>query len=235
MSDHRKVPIATGVVNVVFTDRSDGDFRPLPADGGDHPRDDHPHLIEVARRRQAISPKPWTWLRQVHGGRAVYVTHPGEFAGVAADAALTTAPGCVLSVATADCAPVVLIAEGGVAVVHAGWRGLAADIIAFSASQLRAVAGAPIAAILGPCINAEVYEFGPQDLALAVASLGPTVEARTGWGTPALDVPAAVVAACERAGWPPPAEPVPCTSDERWYSHRSRADEGRQAAVAWID
>ncbi|MCP3988492.1 MAG: polyphenol oxidase family protein [Actinomycetia bacterium] len=229
------MPTSAGVVNIVFTDRSDGDLRPLPAAVGDgHVDRDHPHLTEVAGRRQAITPEPWTWLRQIHGGRTVFVSHPGELAGVAADAAVTVTPGCPLSVTTADCAPVVLIAEGGVAVIHAGWRGLVADIVATSASQLRAVAGAPVAAILGPCINAAAYEFGAEALALAVAGLGPTVEARTGWGTPALDVPAAVAVACERAGWPPPTDPAPCTSDQRWYSHRTRADESRQAAVAWL-
>ena len=235
MADHRVISTGSGPVNVVFTDRSDGDFRPLPPSAGDElVDDDHPHLRAVAERRQAITPHPWTWLRQVHGGRAVQVTHPGEQAGTEADAALTTTAGSPLSVTTADCAPVVLIAEGGVAVVHAGWRGLVANIIATTVSQLRAVAGDPVATVLGPCINAGAYEFGDDDLALAVSALGPTVEGRTGCGSPALDVPAAVIAACERAGWPPPSEDAPCTSGDRWYSHRTRADEGRQATVAWI-
>ena len=37
--------------------------------------------------------------------------HPGEHAGVDADAAVTAAPGCVLAVRTADCAPVVLLGQ----------------------------------------------------------------------------------------------------------------------------
>jgi copper oxidase (laccase) domain-containing protein len=235
MVERRVLKAGSRPVNVVFTERSDGDFRPLPPSAEHEPvGDDHPHLLAVAERRQAITSSPWTWLRQVHGGRAVPVAHPGQCSGIEADAAFTTASGVPLSVTTADCAPVVLVAEEGLAVVHAGWRGLMAGIIATTASALGAVAGEPVATVLGPCIKPGAYEFGNDDLALAVDAFGPTVRGMTEWGAPALDVPAAVAVACERAGWPPPDGDVPCTSGNRWFSHRTRADEGRQATVAWI-
>jgi copper oxidase (laccase) domain-containing protein len=236
MADHRMVAIAAGTVDVVFTERSDGDFRSLSPDAHPDVAPDwaHPHQAALARRRRSIVDAPWTWLRQVHGGRVVYVARPGDQAGAVADAAVTTTPGCPIAVSTADCAPVVLVAEEGVAVVHAGWRGLVAGIVSSAASQLRAVAGPPVATLVGPCINPSAYEFGEPDLAVVSGVLGPAVQGETAWGTPALDVPAAVAAACRRAGWPAPEGEPQCTSGERWYSHRSRGEAGRQATVAWL-
>ena len=82
---------------------------------------------ELDARRRALSDRPWSWLRQVHGATVVTVAAPGDQAGAEADAAVTDAPGTVLAVHTADCAPIALVSdEGPVAAVHAGWRGLAA-------------------------------------------------------------------------------------------------------------
>lgn len=236
MAERTTITIPAGTVHVAFTGRDDGDFRPLApgANPSAAPDPDHPHLRALAQRRQALVDAPWTWLRQVHGGRSVLVTRPGDQAGATADAAVTAVTGCPLAVTTADCAPVVLVAEAGVAVVHAGWRGLVAGVIASAGSQLRAVAGEPVVALLGPCIRPEAYEFGPDDLAQVVDGLGPEVRSQTAWGTPALDMPAAVASACQGAGWPQPAHNPACTSDSSWYSHRTRAEDGRQATVAWL-
>ncbi len=216
------VAVPAGEITVVFTDRSDGSFAIADHDGG------------LAARRRRITPTPWTWLRQVHGDRVVTVTDPGHHAGVEADGAVTATPGCPVAVMAADCAPVVLIAERGVGVVHAGWRGLVAGVVERSADRLQEIAGPPVTSLIGPCINPAAYEFGAEDLAAVVARFGERVRSRTSWGTSALDVPEAVAAACERAGWPPPADRPPCTSDERWHSHRTRAEVGRQATVAWL-
>lgn len=223
------------VVNVAFTDRTDGDFRiepwdPVGPDGASTARSSD----ELNERRLRLVDRPWTWLRQVHGARVVTVSAPGDMAGAEADGAVTASSGCPLAVMTADCAPVVLVAERGVAVVHAGWRGLVSGVIDQAASQLRAIGGDPIASMLGPCISPDAYEFGTADLAAAAEALGDDVRARTTWDMPALDVPAAVAVACERAGWPRPELRPACTSDERWYSHRMRADTGRQVTVAWL-
>ena len=215
---------AAGTVQVVFTDRADGDFS-IQSD---------PASLEDNRR--SVVDRPWTWLRQVHGSRVVEVTRAGEWAGTEADGAATTSPLAPLAVMTADCAPVVLIADEGFAVVHAGWRGLVAGIVEEAAQRLVDLgAAAPLASLVGPCINPGAYEFSEHDLTTAVGRLGSAVRSETAWGTPALDVPAAVTAACERAGWPAPSIAPACTSDERWFSHRTRMDPGRQATVAWLE
>lgn len=234
MGRRESVAIGAGTVNVYFSDRSDGDLRALPPE----PTDDagsQAWARDIGERRSAIVDQPWTWLRQVHGARTVLVTEPGQFAGAQADAALTNRPGCPVAVSVADCAPVILVAAEGVAAVHAGWRGLVGGIVEAAASQLRAVAGPPVATLLGPCISPAAYEFGPDVLDEAARLLGEDVRGTTAWDTPGLDVPAAVAVVCERAGWPVPAGASVCTSDTAYFSHRTRADLGRQAAVAWIE
>ena len=217
------IPAGRHEVSIVFSERSDGDFM---VDGPP---------AELAACRRELVDQPWTWLRQVHGAEIVVVAEAGQGAGREADGAVTATPGAPLAVTTADCAPVVLVATDAIGVVHAGWRGLVAGIIESAADRLRCYGGEPVSAVLGPCISPAAYEFGTDDLHLISDALGPTVQATTAWGTPALDMPAAVASACRLAGWPEPDGRPPCTSGDRWYSHRTRADTGRQATVAWIE
>lgn len=205
-----------------FTDHRDGDLAVAvePA--------------ELAARRAAVAPGAWTWLRQVHGARVVAVRSPGEHAGAEADAAVTTTPGVVLAVQTADCAPLLLAGDGGFGVVHAGWRGLAAGVVEAAVAALAGLGVTATAAVLGPCIRGRCYEFdGPERWVLA-ERYGPTVLATTAWGTPALDVAAGVTAACGALGLEL-ADVGTCTacSPVHW-SHRARADVGRQALVGWL-
>lgn len=163
------------------------------------------------------------------------VTRPGEHAGADADAAVTAVPGCVLAVRTADCAPIVIAGTESVAVVHAGWRGLLAGVVESAVHAQRTLGDEPVAAHLGPCIRPGCYEFGTADLDDVAAVLGPSVRATTGWGTPALDLPAAASIALERAGVPIVHDDSGCTAcDDRWFSHRARGDTARFATTAWL-
>lgn len=189
---------------------------------------------DVEQRRRSIVDAPWTVLHQVHGTTVVMVTAPGEQTGSVADGAIAVVERAPVAVTTADCAPVVLIGDLGVAVVHAGWRGALAGIIEAAAEGLRASGASPVATLLGPCIGPSAYEFGPDDLENLVSVYGRGVRGRSGTGRASLDLPALIGAACEAAGWPRPARP-PCTSDPRYYSHRSRGDKGRQTTVAWLE
>lgn len=223
MAGQHSIQIDDGrVARVVFTDADDGDFRVLEPTPG------------LEGRRRAIVDLPWSWLIQVHGDRVLLVEEPGQHAGVEGDGLVTTGSSCPIAVTTADCAPVVLVAAGGVAVVHAGWRGLVAGIVEKAATRLTEMAGPPVAALLGPCIAPAAYQFGEEDLATVVERYGPGVAGRTAAGDPALDVPAGVAEACRAVGWPTPERP-PCTSDRRWFSHRIRGDQARQTAVAWLE
>jgi YfiH family protein len=169
-------------------------------------------------------------VRQVHGGRVVVADRPGHHGD--ADAIVTTTPGLVLSVRVADCAPIALLAEadGVVGVVHAGWRGIVAGVIPAAVDAMRELGARDIRAVLGPCIHAECYEFGADELGRIASQLGETVRGTTAWGTPALDVPAAV-----RSMIPGVVDESVCTacSPDHW-SFRKDGDEQRQAVLAWL-
>ncbi len=161
---------------------------------------------------------------------------PGEHAGVAADAAVTTVAGCVLSVRTADCVPIVLLGARSVGVVHAGWRGLVAGVVERAASAMGDRGDPPGSAHLGPCIRVGCYEFDGPELAGLVARYGEGVRGTTTWGTPALDLPAAVHLALAGAGVRDAHDTAGCTAcDRRWYSHRARGEVERFATTAWLE
>lgn len=143
-----------------------------------------------------------------------------------ADGHVLEAPGIAGMVFVADCLPVAVAGPGGVAILHCGWRGLAAGIVARGVGAV----GATHAAI-GPGIGPCCYEVGEEVLG-AFGGLGEGVaEGRM------LDLPevarrslrAAGVGSVESAGL--------CThcESERFFSHRREATAaGRQAGLAWL-
>ena len=177
----------------------------------------------------------------MHGARVVRVDQPGDHAGAEADAAVTSHDGAVLCILTADCAPIAFTSPEGVrGVAHAGWKGLAEGVIAATADAMRDIGATGITAALGPCIHPSCYEFSPADLDVVAARLGEHVRATTADGRPALDLPGAVRRALADAGVDLVEDAATCTACElddagapRWFSHRARGDESRQALVQW--
>jgi YfiH family protein len=167
-------------------------------------------------------------LRQVHGTTVVTVTSPGEHAGAGADAAITRVPGAKLAVRTADCVPVVLVGDGVVGVVHAGWRGLASGVVERTVGAM----GGAREAHVGPHIRAGCYEFGADALDEVTAALGASVRTTTTWGTPALDLAAGVRTVL---GDVPIIDAGACTAcSDIYYSWRARRESARFATIAWI-
>jgi YfiH family protein len=81
------------------------------------------------------------------------------------DALLTTEPWTALTVRTADCLPVALSGGGAVAMVHAGWRGLAADVLGTAAGRMRTEFGVPAAevrAVIGVGVGPCHYQVGEE-------------------------------------------------------------------------
>jgi len=209
------------------TTRADGDLAVTGAEPG------------LTARRRAVVDLPWTWLTQVHGAEVVTVTRPGEHAGTAADAAVTAVAGAALAVTTADCVPVVLVGreDGAVGVAHAGWKGLLGGVVGAAAEAMAALGHPPVRAVIGPCIRAERYEFGPADLDAVAARWGDEVRSTTAAGTPALDVVAGVRRALAEVGVTDVADEGTCTAAdaERFWSFRARGEAGRIATVAWLE
>lgn len=105
-------------------------------------------------------------VHQVHSPRAVFVDAPWSGERPHADALVTTRPGLVISVLTADCAPVLMadVGAGVIAAAHAGWKGALAGVLEATLDLMQAHGAAPqrIAAAIGPCIRQPSYEVGPE-------------------------------------------------------------------------
>ncbi len=101
-------------------------------------------------------------LHQVHGAAAVLANLTLR---PSADIVLTRDAATALAIQTADCVPL-LVADprtGGVAAVHAGWRGLAATAPRVVVDELRRQFGSrpdDLIAAAGPSIGACCYEVG---------------------------------------------------------------------------
>lgn len=100
-------------------------------------------------------------MNQVHGTTIVEVSEYGK--EPEADALITRVPGLRIAVKTADCIPLILADEtaGVVAAVHAGWRGLTAEIIPKVLARLVEM-GADLSRLkvaVGPSLGTECAEF----------------------------------------------------------------------------
>ena len=231
----RLVPAGEGLVaRIRCSQRSDGDFR-CDLNGDLSP--DHRSRLE--RRRQGLMGGQWTWLRQVHGAAVVAVTEPGGGAGSVADGAVTEVPAAVLALHTADCAPVVVVGDGAVGVAHAGWRGIVAGVLTEVVRVMRnlpaSAGGTGLRAVVGPLIRPSAYEFGPAELAAVTGAARRDVGGVTSWGTPALDLVAAVRGALSRAGVSDVEDLGFDTAHESFFSHRVRGELARQATTVRLE
>jgi copper oxidase (laccase) domain-containing protein len=127
----------------------------------------------------------WARVEQVHGAELVEIgsgavrahdpagSSPGSdrAAGPGLDPTLGRADGLLrragsrgprlLTVTVADCVPVYLAWPGGYALLHAGWRGIAAGILEAAFERIGAPPGA-VRLHAGPAIGGCCYEVGPE-------------------------------------------------------------------------
>jgi polyphenol oxidase len=189
--------------------------------------DDDPGAVAENRRR-AAGARPIAFARQVHGTRVLTVDGPTSDAAIAeADGLATAASGLALLVLTADCLPVALASPGAVAMVHAGWRGLAAGVLEEGVAALRALGDGPIHAAIGPGAGGCCYEVGDE-----VAAQFPAW-ARTGRR---IDLKAVADARLGAAGVSEITDVTRCTMCEPdvFFSHRASGGlTGRQGGIVW--
>jgi len=103
----------------------------------------------------------WVAMRQVHGAHVAPVCHPTD-GELEADAVMTERPDLVLTVATADCVPILLCdpLRPAVAAIHAGWRGTATHIVGRTITAMEQAYGTKrdqIVAVIGPAIESCCY------------------------------------------------------------------------------
>ena len=111
--------------------------------------------------------------RQIHSA-LVHRGRPGA-RGEPGDGLWTEEPELPLLALTADCLPIALARVSGdrpgIAVLHVGWRGLLAGIVAEGANAL----GGPLHAAIGPAIGPCCYEVGAEVAEPFAAAFGPDV------------------------------------------------------------
>lgn len=186
-------------------------------------------VLEATRRAGvAIS-------HQAHGATVARVDQArAGYIGCAgiADGQATTRDDVAVAVHVADCLPIALAADGAVAMLHGGWRGLAAGIVEEGVAALRELgARGPITAAIGPGAGGCCYEVG-NEVRAQFASYGPdVVDVRR------LDLKAVAAKALQDAGVSDVADVGVCTlccDAALAFSHRrDGGTSGRQAGLVW--
>lgn len=236
----------------LFTTRAAGNLSVVTGHGHEH---------GLRHRERICEQRGLRWMcssEQVHGARVHVIDRVAAAGGtpmpIKADAHVTQLSGVGAAVFTADCLPVALgctsisdddasppgEGEGAVAIVHAGWRGLAAGVIEETVHALGRLPlsrsgamrgpgarGREIVAIVGPGAGVCCYEVGEE---VHAAFAGAHRHGRH------LDLRAIAHERLAAAGVSDIRHVHACTiCDERFFSYRREgARAGRQAGVAWL-
>jgi len=127
--------------------------------------DDSDHVRENYRRvATAIGSDSVQRVRQIHSDVVVHIDALDERSE--GDAIITNRVGEAVAMMVADCTPLLLVdpTRHQLAVVHAGWRGLAAGVIEAAVSALDTDTSQLHVAI-GPAISGNRYQVGPEVIA----------------------------------------------------------------------
>jgi len=228
-----------------FTERSGGvSSEPrfaslnLSYSSGDDPQN-------VARNRHLVTSEmgtgPFAIGGQIHGVTLASVgpEQAGRgFAGPAevvpaTDGLHTSSVRVALAVAAADCAPVIMgsAREERLAVVHAGWRGIAAGIIESATRLFDDPAGVRVA--IGPCAGPCCYEVGEDVIEAITSGTEGGAVSRLISSRILLDIPATIERALREIGVRQVEAADLCTIDlpDRFFSHRRDGPCGRQLAI----
>jgi YfiH family protein len=229
----------------LFTGRAEGNMSSVSGAGAEHGR------LARERLRERTGLARHARGRQVHGTAVRRVgpdeapsgeapsdeapsgeghareTPPGESLPEA-DGHATAARGVGVMVLTADCLPVALGSTGAVAMLHAGWRGLAAGVLEEGVRAVRDLgAGGEIVAVIGPGAGVCCYEVGAEVHAALGSDRGAAGH---------IDLRAIARERLLAAGVSRVQDLGICTiCDGNFFSHRREgARAGRQAGVAWL-
>lgn len=249
-------------VSLHFTTRAGGVCEPPFAQNnlGLHVEDNPVHVLQNRRRLQEqLAVDAIQWLKQVHGNTAVLVRLGEQDNTPTADALFTQDKQLACAILTADCLPVMFATTDGrqVAAAHAGWRGLADNVLLNTLSTFKE-APRKIVACFGAAIGPEAFEVGSEvKAAFPQASDKCFSQGQGGKYYANLyqlayeQLQAAGVAEVYQAILPETdgnayrlhpfaaldATELPCTysQNERFYSYRRDKQTGRQASLIWID
>jgi polyphenol oxidase len=238
--------------HALFTTRAHGNLSSVGGDGAEHGLESRERLRErlgvrrLLRGYQVHGTTVWRTSgdpREIGTGTRTEAGRdeapPGADAPdgesqpeIEADGQATALRGLGTIVLTADCLPVALSANGAVAMVHAGWRGLAAGVIEEGVRAVRELGGkGHIVAVIGPGAGPCCYEVGDE----VHAAFGGPHRAQSPH-TRNIDLKAIARDKLLAVGVTEVKDVAACTiCDERFFSHRREgARAGRQGGVAWL-
>jgi hypothetical protein len=212
--------------------------------GGLGSQDEPAKMIENRRRMAAhmgVPPERFLSVWQVHSPDAVAVSGPWEGERPKADALVTATPGLAISVATADCGPVLFADNraGIIGAAHAGWQGALKGVLEATVEAMEALGArrADITATIGPMLSQQNYEVGPefiQRFYAEKASNARFFRPSPKVGHAMFDLPAYNVMRLKKAGIGAVNDLALCTyADERRFfsyrrtTHRQEPDYGR--------
>lgn len=205
---------------------------------------DDPELVKRNRARLCASGgvAEFACAKQVHGTRIERVDRDRSGSGyldpaeamAGTDGLITDERDVALAILTADCVPVVLAAPavGRLAVVHAGWRGIAAGIVGEALAAFDRPSD--VRAAIGPAIGPDHYEVG-DDVARAVGAACPSgAVVRSDGNRLLLDLPSSIAGILHDGGVARISRTDLCTAceEDRFFSHRRDGSTGRQGVLA---
>jgi YfiH family protein len=199
------------------------------------------HMLENHKRLAATvgyAPDKLFERSQVHGASVYEVREGDDPASVRegqGDALITRVKGYAVGVRVADCVPVLLAdtKSGAVAAVHAGWRGVVANVVGATLDALRCEPATVLAAI-GPSIGPCCFEVGDEVASQIAEAAGDGIVLRRPPHKPYVDLWRAIEMQLYRAGVRTIDTLGMCTmcDREQWFSfRRDGAQSGRMLAV----
>lgn len=213
----------------LFTERAHGNLSSIGGEDAEHGESARERLRELigVRRLARGYQSHGTVVRRIGAQGQPAPAADGE-ERIEADGQATAVAGVGALVLSADCLPVALGCDGAVAMVHAGWRGLAAGVLEEGVRAVRELGSdGELGAIVGPCAGACCYEVGA-DVHEVFAD-----DYRDG---DRLDLRRIAHDRLLASGVAHVRDVLGCTiCEERFFSHRrERERAGRQGGVAWL-
>lgn len=205
---------------------------------GTHVGDDPQAVASNCEALNRRLPSSVIFLSQIHGTMVVDAENLQH--GINADACMTSKPGKVCAVLTADCLPVLFSDVQGqvVAAAHAGWRGLASGVLQATVAAMRSRGAGEIIAWMGPAIGPAKFEVG-QDVVDAFSAQSNSSHFVRGSepGKYLADIFSLAKNILLEAGVTEVEGGEHCTVSEadQFYSYRRDGITGRMASVIWMD
>lgn len=199
-------------------------------------------LVNRQRLREFCQlPSEPIWLNQVHGCDVVDLDAlpNGTAQLIDADASISRRRGTVLAILTADCLPIFFTNRQGsvVMLVHAGWRGLAENMIVAAIKKM----DQPVEEVLawvGPGIGPKAFEVGAEVrdyfLAKKTANEAHFYQAQEGKYCADLVAIALWQLQCLGVGWCGASHACTYTQSDDFYSYRRDGQTGRMASLIWL-